>query len=209
MAQNRIIEQLIEEMREYIESCKTKGVNRNQVIVVKDVVLEILDDMSLKIPEEVKKCAQIAARRDQIIAEAEEKAARIVEEGRRQAEALIQESEIMRQAYAQANSVVEGANQKAQALMESAKYEAEMVSLGAFRYTNEMLSMMENIMASTYQETKDRTDAMLRTMEENLKMVQENRRELNEDVAPQGAEGDEEEEQVQSTQSFRDSDFEE
>ena len=59
--------------------------------------------------------------------------------------------------------------------------------MGALRYTNDMLSEVERVIAYTYEEAKAKTEAMLTTLEENLKIVQENRRELNEEVAPQEA----------------------
>ena len=47
MSQNRI-EQLIEEMYEYIEGCKPKGFSANQVVVMKEEIYDILDEMKLK-----------------------------------------------------------------------------------------------------------------------------------------------------------------
>ena len=79
MSQNRI-EQLIEELYEYIESCKPKGFsfNTTQVVVMKEEIYDILDQMKLKIPEEIKRCSRVVAQKDQIIASAEEKAERIL-----------------------------------------------------------------------------------------------------------------------------------
>ena len=73
MSQNRM-EQLIEEMYEYIEGCKPKGFSTTQVIVMKEEIYDILDEMKLKIPEEIKRCAKVVANKDQIIANAEERA---------------------------------------------------------------------------------------------------------------------------------------
>ena len=98
MSQNRI-EQLIEEMYEYIEGCKPKGFSATQVVVMKEEIYDILDEMKLKIPEEIKRCAKVVANKDQIIASAEERAEKIIADAKRQAEMLVQESEIMRQAY--------------------------------------------------------------------------------------------------------------
>jgi hypothetical protein len=50
-----------------------------------------------------------------------------------------------------------------------------------------MLSEVERVIAYTYEEAKAKTEAMLTTLEENLKIVRENRRELNEEVVPQEA----------------------
>lgn len=184
MSQNRI-EQLIEEMYEYIEGCKPKGFSATQVVVMKEEIYDILDEMKLKIPEEIKRCAKVVANKDQIIANAEERAEKIIADAKRQAEMLVQESEIMRQAYLQANEMVSRASQQADSIYQQASSDAETISLGALRYTNDMLTEVERVIAHTYEEAKAKTEAMLTTLEENLKIVQENRRELNEDVVPQ------------------------
>ena len=184
MSQNRI-EQLIEEMYEYIEGCKPKGFSATQVVVMKEEIYDILDEMKLKIPEEIKRCAKVVANKDQIIASAEERAEKIIADAKRQAEMLVQESEIMRQAYLQANEMVSRATQQADSIFQQASSDAETISMGALRYTNDMLSEVERVIAYTYEEAKAKTEAMLTTLEENLKIVQENRRELNEEVAPQ------------------------
>lgn len=184
MSQNRI-EQLIEEMYEYIEGCKPKGFSATQVVVMKEEVFDILDEMKLKIPEEIKRCAKVVANKDQIIANAEERAEKIIADAKRQAEMLVQESEIMRQAYLQANEMLSKAGQQAESVYQQANNDAEAISMGALRYTNEMLSEVERVIANTYEETKAKTEAMISTLEENLKIVRENRRELNEEVVPQ------------------------
>lgn len=184
MSQNRI-EQLIEEMYEYIEGCKPKGFSTTQVVVMKEEIYDILDEMKLKIPEEIKRCAKVVANKDQIIANAEERAEKIIADAKRQAEMLVQESEIMRQAYLQANEMVSRATQQADSIFQQASNDAETISMGALRYTNDMLTEVERVIALTYEEAKAKTEAMLSTLEENLKIVQENRRELNEEVVPQ------------------------
>lgn len=185
MSQNRI-EQLIEELYEYIEGCKPKGFsfNSTQVIVMKEDIYDILDEMKLKIPEEIKRCARVVAQKEQIIASAEEKAERIVEEAKRQAEMLVQESEIMRQAYLQANEMLSMAGQKAEEMCLQAQEQAEIITTGALQYTDEMFHKMESVLAITYNETRKRNDDMLSILEENLRIVQENRRDLQENVAP-------------------------
>lgn len=184
MSQNRI-EQLIEEMYEYIEGCKPKGFSTTQVVVMKEEIYDILDEMKLKIPEEIKRCAKVVANKDQIIANAEERAEKIIADAKRQAEMLVQESEIMRQAYLQANEMVSRASQQAESMYQQANRDADTISRGALRYTNDMLTEVERLIEQTYEETRQRTEAMLSNLEENLKIVKENRRELNEDVVPQ------------------------
>lgn len=180
------IEQLIDELYEYIEGCKPKGFsfNSTQIIVARDQIFEILDDMKSQIPEEIKRCARVVSQKDQIIANAEEKAARIIEDAKRQVGMLVQESEIMQQAYLQANEMLSMAGQQAEDIYAEAQKQAEIMTKGALNYTDKMFQEMESVLAITYNETKKRNEDMLTVLEENLRIVQENRRDLQENVAP-------------------------
>ena len=179
------IEQLIEDIYEYIEGCKPKGFSTTQVIVMKDEIYDLLDRMRLTIPDEIKRCSKVVANRDQIIANAEERAEKIIADAKIQAEALVHESEIMRQAYLQANEMVSRATQQADSIMQAVNYDAEQMKAGALAYTNDMLSEIERVISLTYENTKARTEAMLTAMEQNLEIVRENRRELNEEIVPE------------------------
>ncbi len=183
MSQNRI-EQLIEEMYEYIEGCKPKGFSTTQVIVMKEAIYDILDEMKLKIPEEIKRCAKVVANKDQIIANAEDRAEKIIADAKRQAELLVQESEIMRQAYLQANEMISRATQQADSLYQQASVQAQMINESALAYTNDLLTIVENSISAAYNAAKAENDAMLQVLEANLLLVQENRRDINEDISP-------------------------
>ena len=63
------IEQSIEDIYEYIEGCKPKGFSGTQVIVVKEEIYDLLDEMKLKIPDEINRCNKLLERRDEIIKE--------------------------------------------------------------------------------------------------------------------------------------------
>jgi len=192
------IEQLIDDIYEYIEGCKPKGFSTTQVIVMKDEIYDLLDEMRLKIPDEIKRCAKVVANRDQIIANAEERAEKIIADAKIQAEALVHESEIMRQAYLQANEMVSRASQQADSIMQAVNYDAEQMKAGALAYTNDMLAEIERVISITYEATREKAEAMLSAMEQNLEIVRENRRELNEEIVP------EQEAQTESTGGYDD-----
>lgn len=179
------IEQLIDDIYEYIEGCKPKSFSTTQVIVMKDEIYDLLDQMRLRIPDEIKRCAKVVANRDQIIANAEERAEKIIADAKLQAEALVQESEIMRQAYLQANEMVSRATQDANTIIQTVNYDAEQMKAGALAYTNDMLGEIERVLSYTYTETKSKVEGMLNALEQNLEIVKENRRELNEDITPE------------------------
>lgn len=188
------IEQLIDNIYEYIESCKPKGFSTSQVIVPKDELYDLLDELRLRVPDEVKRCQKMLVNRDAIIANAQERAEKIIADAKLQAEALVHDSEIMRQAYLQANEMVSRATQEADGIMQAVNRDAEQIRTGALAYTNDMLAEMERVMSIAYEDTRTKSEALLDSIRQNLEIVSENRRELCEDVAPQAAELPEERE---------------
>ncbi len=182
------IEQLIEEIFEFVESCKASAFSGSKVIVPKEELYDLLDELRLKVPEEIKRCQKMIANRDAIIADAEDKAAAIEQSARQQAQLLIHENEITQQAYYQANEMIRQATEQAEAIMAQATDEAMQIRQGALGYTNDMLSRVEQVLASSYEITKNRSDAMLEALHQNLEIVTANRKELCEEVEPQVSE---------------------
>ncbi len=49
------MEQMIEEIEAYIESCKFAPLSKDKIIVNHDELLELIEDLKNKTPEEIKK----------------------------------------------------------------------------------------------------------------------------------------------------------
>lgn len=179
------IEQLIDEIMEFVESCKASAFSSSKVIVPKEELFDLLDELRLKVPEEIKRCQKMIANRDAIIADAEDKASAIEQAARAQAQMLVNDNEITQQAYYQANEMVRQATEHAEMLVSQAQEEAYQIRQGALGYTNEMLGRVEQVLASSYEITRNRSDAMLESMRQNLEIVAANRRELNGEVQPE------------------------
>ena len=101
------IEQIIEEIEEYIDrDCKFQPLSTTKIIVNKEHLEELLRELRLKTPDEIKRYQKIIANRDAILADAQAKADAMIEEAQVQTTELVSEHEIMQQAYAQANEIV-------------------------------------------------------------------------------------------------------
>jgi vacuolar-type H+-ATPase subunit H len=107
-----------------------------KVMIDEQRAWEIIDQMRVAIPEEVKKAKRINQERDRIIAQANEESARIVELGKEEAQQLASETEIAKQAQARAATIVERAQREADAL----KADAD-------DYTIQVLSKLEEDLA--------------------------------------------------------------
>ena len=107
-----------------------------KVMIDEQRAWEIIDQMRVAIPEEVKKAKRINQERDRIIAQANEESARIVELGKEEAQQVASETEIAKQAQARAATIVERAQREADAL----KADAD-------DYTIQVLSKLEEDLA--------------------------------------------------------------
>lgn len=178
---NSRLEQLIDDIYEFVDTCKSTALSSNRIVVPKDELLDLLDELRLRTPEEIKKYQRIVANRDAIINDAENKAALIIAEAEAKANKLISESEIMGKAYNQANELVRQANEEANRISEQVKKSADEITSGAFAYTNDLLDMAEDVLSKAYKDAKIQFDEMLTTLNNSLTVVRDNKKEMAND----------------------------
>lgn len=140
------IEQLIDEIEEYIESCKYQPLSTTKIIVNKDEIDELLKELRMKTPEEIKRYQKIISNKEAILNDARQKAESLINEATEHTTELINEHEIMQQAYAQANEVVQLATKQAQDIVDQAMMEANAIRESVMQYTDDMMANVENIL---------------------------------------------------------------
>ncbi len=172
------IEQSIEDIYEFIESCRPQPLSNSKVIVPKDELYDLLDELRLRTPDEIKRYRKVLANREAIMADAERKAASIIEETKKHSEELVNESEIMQQAFEQANQVVTQAIEEARRILDEANADANEIRLGALSYTNDLLSNAEQALAAAYEGAMGHYQGLTQMLRENLSVIQNNRAEL-------------------------------
>jgi hypothetical protein len=85
----------------------------HSVIVDEDRMLDLIDQMRVAIPEEIKKAQQIITQRDRILAQAKEEANRTIGLAREKAEKRLDENEIIQSAKIRAEQIIEQAHKEA------------------------------------------------------------------------------------------------
>ena len=178
------IEQLIEDIYEFVESCRMQPLSSTKVIVPKDELYDLLDELRLRTPDEIKRYQKIISNRDAIIADAEEKSENILRQTRDKAKELLNEHEIMQQAYYQANEMIMQASEEADRIRREASEEAEQIRTAALVYSNDVLTEVERVLANAYDTAISRYDSFIGTLKNNLEIVNNNKRELNDQLYP-------------------------
>jgi cell division septum initiation protein DivIVA len=87
----------------------------HSVIVDEDRMLDLIDQMRVSIPEEIKKAQQIQAQRDRILAQAQEESNRILALAREKGEQLIERDAIAQSAQARGDQIIAQARAESEA----------------------------------------------------------------------------------------------
>ncbi len=172
------IEQIIEEIEEYVESCRYQPLSTTKIVVNKEELEELLRELRLKTPDEIKRYQKIIGNKDAILADAQAKADNIIAEANARADKMVSETEIMKSAYAQANDTVNAANQQAQDILDSAQTDANNIRTSAISYTDELLSNISSIMGNTIAEVGEKYSDFSASIQSYYDLVNQNRSEL-------------------------------
>jgi hypothetical protein len=104
----------------------------HQVVVDEDRMLDIIDQMRVSIPEEVKKAQQLLAQRDRILAQAQEEANRTLSLARDRQDQLLER-----------DAMVQAGQTKVQSILDQAQADAEATRREADDYVLETLTRFE------------------------------------------------------------------
>ena len=185
------IEQIIDEIEEYIDTCKFQPLSTTKIIVNKDQLDELLRELRMKTPDEIKRYQKIIANKDAILADAQAKAENMLQDAQIQTSELVSEHEIMQQAYAQANQIVTAATEQAQQILDNATSDANDIRIGAMQYTDDLMANAENIIGHTLDTYTAKYDGLLNSLQECYDMVRNNRSELEiPEQSPRGMEAE-------------------
>ena len=166
------IEQIIDEIDEFIESCKFQPLSATKIIVNKEEIEELLRELRLKTPDEIKRYQKIISNKDAILEDAQSKA-----------QELVTQHEIMQKAYAQANDTINAANKQAQEILDSATQDANSIRLSAITYTDDMMANIGSVLNQTLEDAGGKYKGFIDALQSCLDVVNHNRQEL----APQTA----------------------
>ena len=139
---------LLETLEDILERSRSVPFS-SKGIVDKEEILELIKEIRLKLPDELKQAKWVKEERERIIVEAQKEAEGIVKEAENRIIAMIDEHEITRKAYEQKAEIIEAANEM-----------SREISQGTKDYADNLLGKIEI------------------ALEDALKTIQNNRKEL-------------------------------
>lgn len=184
------IEQTIKEIEEFIDRCNFQPLSKKNIVVNKEEIDELLRELRMKTPEEIKSYQQMLANKEAILNDAKEKAEAIVRQANDQFKEQVSEQEIMKHAYAEANAILESAAAQAQQMLDQATADANEIRMGAVQYTDSMLAAVQSIIQNTMESYNSKYSDLLNSLNGYYELIAENRAELaptggNEEFAAQ------------------------
>jgi len=122
---------LVDRLEELFNESRPIPLTHN-VIVDEDRFLDIIDQMRISIPEEVKKAQQVYSQKDRILAQAQEEVNRTLALAREKADQLVEK-----------DGLIQEAQKRASQIFEQASMEAENIKAGSDQYAMDSLLNLE------------------------------------------------------------------
>ena len=134
---------LVDRLEELFNNSKPIPLSRN-VVVDENSFMDIIDQMRISIPDEIKKAQQVIAQKDRILAQAQEEANRTVALAREKSEKMVERSE-----------VYQAAQVKVEQLTEQVRKESLQTQQEADRYVVDTLSGLERELKNVLQQVQN------------------------------------------------------
>jgi F0F1-type ATP synthase membrane subunit b/b' len=134
---------LVDRLEELFNESRSIWFTHN-VIVDEDRMLDIIDQMRVSIPEEIKKAQQQLAQRDRLLAQTQEEASRTLALAREKAEQMVER-----------DSIVAAAQTRAEQIIDQAKAECEVMKRDADEYVLDTLTKLEDELEKNLNQTRN------------------------------------------------------
>jgi len=141
----------------------------NKISIEKDRIYDVMNEIRLNLPTELRHAQRIIEDHDKIVAEARTKAASLLKEAEDEAKLLTEEHEIYRRA-----------NESATDLLEESKKSARELRLNAMYYADEILEKTENMVQETMDNLAEQSRQVNNYFAQTINVLYENRQSLRE-----------------------------
>ncbi|AEY66397.1 MULTISPECIES: ATPase [Eubacteriales] len=140
---------ILETLEELVEKSPSVPFS-GKCLLDREEILEIIKEMRLKLPDDIKQAKWVKEERQRILLEAQREANNIMKDAENKIASLVDEHEITKKAYEQSNEIIAAAQKN-----------AREVRLGAREYADGVLNKVEDILSEAAE--------VIRTNREELK----------------------------------------
>ena len=134
---------LLETLEDIMEKSRNVPFS-NKCIVDKEEILDIIKEIRLKLPEEIKQAKWVKEERQRILVEAQKEADGIIKEAENRIISMIDEHEITRKAYEKKVEIIETANEMSREIKTGTEEYADGVLAGIVVALEDALILIKN-----------------------------------------------------------------
>ena len=134
---------LLETLEDILEKSRAIPFS-DKCIIEKDEMLDIIREIRLKLPDELKQAKWVREERQRILVEAQNEADEIIKEAENRIISMIDEHEITRKAYDKKVEIIENANEMSREISNGTKEYADNVLNGVEIALQEALKVVQN-----------------------------------------------------------------
>ena len=157
---------LLEELEQVVDEGRSSPFS-NKVQVDKDEIFEIIDEIKMKLPNEIKQSKWVIEERNKILVDAQKEADEMLKEAEVRLSKLVEEHAVTQKAYEQAAEI-----------MDAAKKSAKEMRLGAIDYADDVMGVAEQRLIEMQDVIEQENRKLIDFYKENINVIFDNRQEL-------------------------------
>lgn len=176
------VEEMIDQIEIFIENCKYQPLSQTKIVVHKEELESMLEELKLKLPSEIERCRKIMRNKEAILADARTRSDAIITESVNEANRLVDQHNITELANVRANEILEMARNQAQQIVDQASEEANEIRLGAMYYTKDKLSEMRDLYNRVHDVEKENYRTLIESLESDTYVFENNISEMEANI---------------------------
>ena len=157
---------LLEELEQVVDEGRSSPFS-NKVQVDKDEIFEIIDEIKMKLPNEIKQSKWVIEERNKILVDAQKEADEMLKEAEVRLSKLVEEHAVTQKAYEQAAEI-----------MDAAKKSAKEMRLGAIDYADDVMGVAEQRLREMQDSIEQENRKLIEFYKVNINVIFDNRQEL-------------------------------
>lgn len=176
------VEDIIDQIEIFIGNCKYQPLSQTKIVVHKDDLLQMIEELKMRLPSEIERCKKIMRNKEAILADARTRSDAIITESVNEANRLVDQHQITELAQIRANEILDMARSQAQQIVDQASEEASEVRLGAMYYTKDKLTEMHDMFAKIHAMEKENYRTLIESLESDTYVIENNMSEMEANI---------------------------
>jgi len=135
---------LIDELEEIVRRSNTVPLSNKKIMLNPDDIIDLIDEIRMRLPEEVMEARRIKQEENRIIAAAQAKAKSLIDNAMKKQKELIDSDEVAKSAYGQAEMTIKESEEKAKKIIAKAEANAKELIGGSAEYSEGIIKKIQD-----------------------------------------------------------------